>query len=146
MSCKLSSNTDKLSNRIMFSLGCSVLVGLESGKVLDLDTRTKSCTSCKKGFEHSTCYRNHTGSSGSMEVGGIVAMMNRSLAENLRYTEFIGDGDSSVELALKTEVTYGAEITKTDCLNHKVKVNYSDGSISILSKISIVSFSKLDVF
>lgn len=68
------------------------------------------------------CYKNHQGSSGSMEVHGILAMVNRSLESKLRYTTYIGDGDSAVETALRNEVTYGALITKVDCLNHKIKV------------------------
>ena len=35
---------------------------------------------------------------------------------------YIGDGDSSVETALKTEVAYGDMITKVDCINHKIKL------------------------
>lgn len=52
----------------------------------------------------------------------MVQMFNRSLNSSLRYKTYIGDGDSSVETALKTEVCYGAVIEKVDCINHKVKV------------------------
>lgn len=50
-------------------------------------------------------------------------MFNRSEESNLRYTEYVGDGDSAVEVALVNEVTYGAVITKIDCINHKSKVS-----------------------
>ena len=53
-------------------VGVSVVVGQESEKVLDLDVSMKSCTSCSRDLPHEICYRNHTGSSGSMEVKGIV--------------------------------------------------------------------------
>lgn len=100
------------------------MIGLATEKVLDVSVRQKSCTACKRKESHSTCYKNHTGSSGSMEVNGILEMMNRSLNSNLRYTTYIGDGDSSVEAAIKTEVPYGPIVTKIDCLNHKIKVKY----------------------
>ena len=39
---------------------------------------------------------NHEGSSGSMETEGAVRIFNRSIKKNgLRYTNYIGDGDSS---------------------------------------------------
>ena len=41
------------------------------------------------------CKKNHTGSSGSMEVNGAKRIMSRSFAmHKLRYTDFYGDGDS----------------------------------------------------
>ena len=46
----------------------------------------------------------------------MVEMFNRSEESKLRYTAYVGDGDSVVETALKTEVLYGPLI------NHKVKV------------------------
>ena len=39
----------------------------------------------------------------------------------LRYTEFIGDGDSSVFPALISGVPYGHYIKKVECANHAVK-------------------------
>ena len=39
----------------------------------------------------------------------------------LRYTQFIGDGDSSVYLALISGMPYGSFIKKLECANHVVK-------------------------
>ena len=39
----------------------------------------------------------------------------------LRYTQFIGDGDSSVYLALISGMPYGSFIKKLECANHAVK-------------------------
>ena len=108
--------------RFCFVAGCAVLIGAETQKVIDIDPRCKSCIMCKRKLQHETCYRNHVGSSGSMEAAGMVQMFNRSLNSSLRYKTYIGDGDSSVETALKTEVCYGAVIEKVNCINHKVKV------------------------
>lgn len=56
-------------------------------------------------------------------MDGIVEIFERSLDSNLRYTTYIGDGDSAVENAIKTEVCYGGIINKVDCINHKIKVS-----------------------
>lgn len=106
----------------LLNIGCSVVIGTETQKVLDIDVRCKTCSPCQRQLEHKECYRNHSGSSGSMEPAGIVTMFNRSLDASLRYTTYIGDGDSAVETAIKTEVSYSAAITKIDCINHKIKV------------------------
>ena len=58
-----------------------------------------------------------------MEATGTVEMFSRSEQDELQYTIFIGDGDSAVETALKTEVRYGGLIVKINCINHKVKVS-----------------------
>ena len=48
-----------------------------------------------------------------MEATGTVEMFRRSEQE-----QNIGDGDSAVETALKTEVWYGGLIVKINCINH----------------------------
>ena len=87
----------------------------ETEKVIDLSVKTKTCTPCKKKLPHDVCYRNYSGTSGGMEATGMVEMFSRSEQDGLRYTTFIGDGDSAVETALKTEVRYGGLIDKIDC-------------------------------
>ena len=103
--------------------GCAVLVGTETEKVLDVAVKTKTCTPCKRKQPHDKCYANFKGTSGGMEVQGMVEMFARSEEDNIRYTQYIGDGDSAVEAALKNEIRYGSLIDKIDCINHKVKVS-----------------------
>lgn len=69
------------------------------------------------------CKINFSGSSHSMESHGAVAMWNRSLAlHNLRYTTFIGDGDSSSFNTVVKSAPYGSTlITKSDCIGHVQK-------------------------
>lgn len=82
-----------------------MVIGAESKKVLGMRARNKYCRICASNREQEhTCYRNHNGSSGSMEPAILVDLFEESLDSNLRYTEYIGDGDSSVERALKTQV------------------------------------------
>ena len=43
-----------------------------------------------------TCYINYSGSSGSMEKLGVIEMFLHAIDKNgLRYTTFVGDGDSN---------------------------------------------------
>ena len=76
-----------------------------------------------------TCYINHSGSSDSMETQGAIEMFLRSIDKNgLRYTTFVGDGDSncyaSVCEALKNAPTwYSYEVKKEECVSHIQKRN-----------------------
>jgi hypothetical protein len=42
---------------------------------------------------------------------------------NMRYLQFIADGDSSVFAKIKQRVPYGSDVRKIDCTNHALK-NY----------------------
>lgn len=70
------------------------------------------------------CSKNHEGSSGKMEVDGIVEMFQRS--ENLhgvRYTSYIGDGDSKTYKGVVDSRPYGDGVTimKKECVGHVQK-------------------------
>ncbi len=62
-------------------------------------------------------------SSGSMESVGAVAMSQRSIEKHkLRYTEYIGDGDSSSFLEVKNPQPYeDLDIKKLECKGHVQK-------------------------
>ena len=69
------------------------------------------------------CFKNWTGSSTSMEAD-IIATGFRISEEmhDVRYTEVIGDGDSSVLHNICTTVlSYGRYVDKVECANHAVK-------------------------
>ena len=111
--CAVSFDVSK-SNR-----GFSTRYGFRSGistktkKVLDCHTASKLCRLCqamedsdldkvsdewkeRKEAHDQHCMRNHFGSAKSMEPDGAEILWERSVAENnLRYTSFVGDGDSS---------------------------------------------------
>ena len=66
----------------------------------------------------SECQINYHASSKSMESAGAKAMWSRSVDKhNLRYTIFVGDGDSSTHKAIKN--IYGSEhpVEKHECIN-----------------------------
>ena len=65
------------------------------------------------------CQANHKKSSGSMEAAGAILMFSRSIKNyGLRYTSYIGDGDTSSFNEVKSSKPYGEEITieKLECV------------------------------
>ena len=86
----------------------------------------KKSEKCKNWLDKhkATCYINHSGSSDSMEIQGSIEMFLRSIDKNgLRYTTFVGDGDSncyaSVCETLKNATTcYRYEVKKEECVDH----------------------------
>ena len=80
---------------------------ISNRKVVDYEVLSKVCNQCKYWNNHKqhpkfndwsvyhTCPINHTGSAGSMEVSGVKAIFQRSVEQfNMRYTTYLGDGDS----------------------------------------------------
>ena len=70
------------------------------------------------------CSLNHTGSSGAMEVEGIKEMFNRSLEKyDVKYTTYIGDGDSSSYSTIAAAKPYGPDVNimKKECVGHVQK-------------------------
>ena len=101
-----------------------VIFGKETGKLLYIGVRNKFCSICQKGSnkEHE-CFKNWDGSSSSMESDIILEGFRVAEKQHgLRYTNFIGDGDSSVHTTLISGVPgWGHAITKQECANHAVK-------------------------
>lgn len=90
-------------------LGIVSLIGKYSNKVIDVIVKSKVCKACEKWVgkenkdeylewyeDHQTeCTANHEGSSGKMEVDGVIEMFRRSVEElGVKYKKYIGDGDS----------------------------------------------------
>ena len=88
--------------------GIVTIMAVDIGKCLDYEVLTKECKACqvwsrKKGsIEYNDsmadhdCLINHQGSASSMEPAGILSCFQRSILKHkLRYTSYIGDGDSS---------------------------------------------------
>ena len=104
--------------------GVGVIFGKETRKLLYIGVQNKFCSVCAQGNnkEHE-CFRNWAGSSSSMESD--IILEGFCLVEKqhgLRYTNFIGDGDSSVHTTLISGVPgWGHAITKQECANHAVK-------------------------
>lgn len=106
------------------------IIGRYTKQLLFVAVRNKFCCICAKAEkkdiepnEH-VCYKNWNESAPSMESDMVVEGF--SLSEEmhqLRYLQFIADGDSSVFYKIKQKVTYGNDVKKIECTNHALK-NY----------------------
>lgn len=88
--------------------GVVTTISVETGKCLDAEVLTNTCKGCRhwesrkgtKEYEKwqltHNCRVNHTGSAGAMESVGAVRIFSRSEDQrHLRYTQYLGDGDSA---------------------------------------------------
>ena len=67
------------------------------------------------------CKLNHSGSAGAMEVTGVTRIFNRSIEKRgLRYTKFLGDGDSKSYDTIKS-IYPGITTEKLECVGHVQK-------------------------
>ena len=93
--------------------------------------KTKVCHVCKSNPNASEdwkkkhakeCCINHKGSAGSMEVQATLEMFMRSIERyNMRYTTYVGDGDSSSFGTLNDAILeiFGDEYDiKKECIGH----------------------------
>lgn len=105
--------------------GVGIILGLRTGKLLHLGVRNKYCASCAQGIsaEKHKCYRNWEESSSEMECDIMLeGFRNAEKTHGIRYTKFVGDGDSAVYPTLLTQVpVWGRDIEKIECSNHACK-------------------------
>ena len=112
------------------------VLSVRSGEVLDYEVLSHFCQACvshsnmnKASFEFKEweashadqCEINHFSLSGDMESKGAIAIFRRSIKERgLKYTHFIGDGDSSCfgKVAEELKSIYGDSymIQKEECV------------------------------
>lgn len=106
--------------------GVITATSADTTKVIDVVIKSKHCR-CPKRVkdEHAeNCRRNYSGSSGAMEVSGVKDIFSRSLKwYNVRYLQFLGDGDSKSFAAVSELKPYGNDvtITKQECIGHVQK-------------------------
>ena len=119
------------------SFGVVTALSTVTGKALDVEIMSKNCKECTvwrgkegteqfqdwwEGHQH-LCEANHLGTSGSMDATGLLAIYQRSVEDySLRYTEFLGDGDSKAHKLIVEEAVYGDKaVTKLECIGHVQK-------------------------
>ena len=120
--------------------GIVVEVSWKSGKVLDVEVRSKHCQACAPHHERNTfsdeildwweghqvsCAVNYCGSSSVMESTGALAIWKRSVSKNmLRYTQ-ISDGDSKTFKLLSDLLPMVCPnlVSKHECVGHVQKKN-----------------------
>ena len=116
------------------AFGIVSAISIVTGKVLDIEIMSKECRTCminktQKGTPEfdawweghkDQCHANFEGSSGKMEPEGCSNMFRRSVDKNgLRYTEFLGDGDSKAHNQVTAEKVYGdVKVEKLECVGH----------------------------
>ena len=119
-----------------YSSHYGVQAALLNGRVIDFQLLCTYCKSCQlmeeSGVDKDTvvyldwyrkhlpiCRKNYNGSSASMEAQGAVDIFGRSVEKhNLRYTTFIGDGDSKAYFLVKDMYGEDHEVKKIDCVGH----------------------------
>ena len=91
--------------------GVMTVIASDTGKCVDYRVKSKQCASCvhhgslKKVLTEPNLYEqliskhdcdiNHEGSAGAMEVSGLIeCFMESEKNRRLRYTSYIGDGDT----------------------------------------------------
>ena len=116
-------------------VGTTAVISLETGQVLDYEILNKVCYECRHwkkvpdsnpkkqawAENHAgVCPINYSGSAPGMEASGASRMWQRSEEKNkLRYTTFLGDGDSKSFSAVSQEASY--PVAKIDCVGHVQK-------------------------
>ena len=117
-----------------FSSINGIVTCMAGSKCLDHVVLTKHCKGCAywKGKDLNTpeyaewkeshnCPANHSGTSSSMESAGAIQIFKRSVERfNLRYTKYLGDGDSASFSNVQEAKPYGDQtsITKLECIGH----------------------------
>lgn len=102
---------------------CSV-IGSQSGKVIDVEVLSSFCKACETlPSSNHDCKKNHSGSSGVMEVIGMTRIFQRSETNrNLRYVKYLGDGDTKTFLEISKAQPYGdLKVEKLECIGHVQK-------------------------
>ncbi|KAK7089330.1 uncharacterized protein [Littorina saxatilis] len=135
----------------------------KQSKVLDCEVLSNHCDACKKSEKKregaelarwktahekkkGVCDKNHNGSAGAMEPAGAVNIFRRSETKhNLRYVNFLGDGDSKTYTTLKNEQLYDdVTIAKLECCGHVQKRmgRHLTNKVNELKKETFVSNGK----
>ena len=75
-------------------------------------------------YHEEECMKNHEGSAGKMEVDSVAEMFATSQEKfGVKYSNYIGDGDSKTFKAILNSKPYGDELTvvKSKCIGHVEK-------------------------
>ena len=110
--------------------GVAILVGAETGRLLHIGIKNKTCLRCTKaqgqGIQPKPhqCWKNWSESSSAMENAVILEGFQQAEATHgVRYMRYIGDGDASVFAALRRDGPSWCQrgLQKLECANHSCK-------------------------
>lgn len=107
-------------------IGVGIVMDVYTGIVIDLEVLCNHCPWCKAGGRRAAsghvCHKNFDGNSGAMEGEAAVRIWSRSLELKMKYTTFVGDGDSSAHKAVcqlnNGKGPYEEPVIKEECINH----------------------------
>ena len=115
-------------------IGVGIVIEMDTGMVIDFEVLSNFCQVChareKKKLPftpewqqaHSpSCNKNYNGTASAMESEAACRLWRRSTTLGLRYTTFVGDGDSSTYKAVKDLNPYDVPVLKEECVNHVSK-------------------------
>lgn len=117
--------------------GTFTTISLQTGKILDIEVMSRYCKACalkedlrktdQNAYDkwmkshQAHCKLNHIGSAGAMEITGVTRIFNRSIEKRgLRYTKFLGDGDSKAYDTIQSFYP-GKTTEKLECVGHVQK-------------------------
>ena len=115
--------------------GIVTCISVQTGKCLDAEVLSNICQGCavwEKKNKDSTeyaqwkikhvCKINHQGSAAAMEPVGAVRIFSRSeQVHNIKYTQYLGDGDSASFKKVLESKPYDTTIEKLECVGHVQK-------------------------
>ena len=122
-------------------IGVVFVISVDTGEILDYSVKSLICNECKarngmdkdsteyqacKRAHAATCQINHQGSAEEMEAVAAIEISSRSIEKRqLKYTTFVGDGDSSSHGRVKDAMNakYGSDyvVEKEECVGHVQK-------------------------
>ena len=87
---------------------------------VNIGTKRETTAEYEEWKLYHDCTINHPGSAGSMEAAGVVNIFKRSVeTKKLRYTTYLGDGDSkSFQDIVESNIYPGHEVEKHECIGH----------------------------
>ncbi|GFS83159.1 uncharacterized protein TNCV_1287451 [Trichonephila clavipes] len=107
------------------SKNCLVTVtSVDTGKVIDIEVFSKHCICKNKTKNLQNCKRNFEGYSFKLEAAGALSIFQRSRSlYNVRYTKYLGDGDSKAFTSIVENDVYGdhCSLEKLKCIGHVMK-------------------------
>ncbi|GFU77389.1 uncharacterized protein TNCV_3193471 [Trichonephila clavipes] len=95
-------------------------VSVDTGKIVDAEIISRKCSCHFNGNVHSDeCSANYFGNSEGIKVEGALRNFHRSeVLHNLRYTQYLGDGDSKAYKAILESKPYkDVNIEKLECVD-----------------------------
>jgi hypothetical protein len=107
------------------------IIGRHTGEILFIGIKNKFCSICARTENKNeqtrdhVCFKNWNYSVPAMESA--MAVERFSMSEemhNLRYIQFIADGDASVFEKIKENISYGKDVRKIECTTNHAFKNY----------------------